>query len=129
MQAAFTKFTLKTDLLLLLALFIWINAFPQEYGLLFHSHDLSKDKRTGIVLTPDKDFIFNNEFKLSFDLSTHHIHRFRYGYVFRIILNGQNNIDLLYGNSSGGEMDLPFSDEGYYIFEYNIKQILNHKRE
>ncbi len=26
------------------------------------------------------------------------------------------------------EIDLPFSDEGYYIFEYNIKQILKKQK-
>ena len=102
MQAAFTKFTLPVPGGRPKLLQCNSPQFPQEYGLSFHSHDLSKDQRTGIVLTPDKDIIFNNEFELSFDLSTHQIHRFRYGYVFRIILNGQNNIDLLYGNRSGG---------------------------
>jgi len=74
------------------------SAFSQQYGLSFYGHNVHKDDRTGIELSPDQEISFRDDFELSFDLSFHRTEKSTYGYVFRIILNGESNIDLIHGN-------------------------------
>ncbi len=50
-----------------------------------------------MVLSPEKEFNFNDEFELDFDMALHRSEKSIYGYVFRIILNGELNIDLVHG--------------------------------
>ena len=66
-----------------------------RYGLEFSSFEVMQEKRTSLNLSPSKDFSFSNGFSLSFDLFFQSVSEYNFGYVFRII--GQNNqhIDLL----------------------------------
>lgn len=81
-------------------------------GLYFSSHEVIKDKRTTLELTPEEPFALQDGFQLEFDA------RFRpgdgyYGYVFRIIGNENVNIDLV---SNLG----PTSDNFSLILKDNI---------
>lgn len=105
MQGKYNKSIMNRNMVFLLAIFLFTDVFPQQYGLSFNSHSVLKDQRTEIVLTPEKDFTFNDEFELSFDLSKYRTEKDIYGYVFRIILNGELNIDLLHGNRTGEDRD------------------------
>jgi two-component SAPR family response regulator len=104
-EVVFRESVLKVILIIWLGLLAFATAFPQEYGLSFYNHDVLKDQRTGIFLTPEKEFTFKEDFELSFDLSLQQFGKFIYGYVFRIVLNGEMNIDLVYGNRSEGNRD------------------------
>lgn len=87
--------------------FVLLLAFPgltnnlcaQTYGLKFKSHDVVLDQRTEFDLSPDKFLNFNSEFEISFD---YRIDLFKpndysglFGYIFRVISKGNNNVDLL----------------------------------
>ena len=67
-----------------------------QYGLAFASHEVVLDQRTGIDLSEGTSLCFRNEVELSFDLSFLRNHVDYFGYVVRIIINDQTNIDLLY---------------------------------
>lgn len=85
---------------LLIALF-GINdvVFAQTYGLKFKSHDVVLDQRTEFDLSPDKLLSFQNEFEITFDyridLYKPNDYSGLFGYVFRVISNEENNVDLL----------------------------------
>jgi len=65
------------------------------YGLAFNSFEVIQEKRTGLDLSPSKDFSFPEGFSLSFDLFFQPNSEYNFGDIFRII--GQNNqhIDFL----------------------------------
>jgi hypothetical protein len=64
-------------------------------GLYFYSHaTVDKDKRTGLNLTPDKQFMIHNAFTLTFDFKIRQGED-DYGYIFRVIGNNNVNIDFI----------------------------------
>ena len=67
-----------------------------QYGLAFASHEVVLDKRTGVDLSEGRSLCFRNQVELSFDLSFLRNQVDYFGYVVRLILNDQINIDLLY---------------------------------
>ena len=99
------KRNLNTDTSLLKTLwFVAINiycvtCFSQdlEYGLVFKGQNFKLDDRTQLNLTKNTSFNFKNNFELSFDLKFNKETNKNklYGYVFRIINDNNNNIDLL----------------------------------
>jgi two-component SAPR family response regulator len=88
-------------ILVILACFIGFSQSvrSQSYGLEFRGIDVSLDRRTELNLTPDKFFKFRNEFEISFDYKairiTPNSNTGLFGYIFRIINNEDENIDLL----------------------------------
>lgn len=84
--------------ILLNILFI-LPASGQSYGLGFYSHEVVQDKRTGLDLSlnsvPSKDNI-----EVSFDLSFIPNHEIYFGYIFRLIGDDKQNIDLVYDNQA-----------------------------
>ena len=66
-----------------------------KYGLEFSSFEVVQEMRTGLNLTPDKPFSFPNGFTLSFDVRFLSNYKFSYGYVFRIIGQNEQHVDLL----------------------------------
>jgi DNA-binding SARP family transcriptional activator len=64
------------------------------WGLVFASHEVSKDYRTSLNLNPQKPFYFNGDFEAKFDLAFQRLTN-AYGYVVRIIANDSVNIDLV----------------------------------
>lgn len=67
-----------------------------QYGLGFASHETVLDQRTGLDLSDGGQICFEDDVELSFDLSFVPNRSDYFGYVVRIIVNDQTNIDLLY---------------------------------
>ncbi|MCC5935949.1 MAG: hypothetical protein JJU34_01585 [Lunatimonas sp.] len=67
---------------------------PDDGGLYFSSHEVNQDLRTSLNLTPTQPFLISDGFSLAFKA------KFRpgdgyFGYIFRIIADGADNIDLV----------------------------------
>lgn len=65
-----------------------------ENGLLFQSNDVNKDLRTSLHLTSEKEFEFSDSFSMEFDLKLQDT-PVKFGYVFRLIFENNQNFDLL----------------------------------
>ncbi|MDR3140895.1 MAG: hypothetical protein LBU37_04110 [Tannerellaceae bacterium] len=80
-------------------------------GLFFSSHEAVQDDRTSLCLTPGKPFRFSEGFSLEFDVNFRRDDGY-YGYIFRIIANGDTNIDLA-SNAAPGDSNiwLVYKDE------------------
>ena len=86
-----------TGLLSVLLLFIYSTAlFAQEYGLGFAGQPNSKDRRTQLDLNPGNYFSFKGEFELSFQIRIRKEVPTTFGYVFRIVDQNSNNVDLIF---------------------------------
>jgi two-component SAPR family response regulator len=81
-------------------LLIQINGFCQSYGLTFGSHETVLEKRTSLDISPDDSICFSKNFELGFDINYLPNHHTYFGYILRIISNGNNNIDLIYHQKS-----------------------------
>jgi DNA-binding SARP family transcriptional activator len=66
----------------------------ESSGLFFSSYEVVQDERTSLCLTPGKPFRFTDGFSLEFDVNFRQDDGY-YGYIFRIIANGDTNIDLV----------------------------------
>jgi len=86
-------------ILLFASVIINYAALSQTYGLKFKSHDVVLDQRTEFDLSPNKFLSFQNEFEISFDyrIDLFKLNDFSglFGYVFRVISQENNNVDLL----------------------------------
>lgn len=65
-----------------------------DYGLSFASHDVTKDQRTSLNLTPAEPFRCHDDFSIAFDVSYHRLTN-AFGYILRVIANDSLNIDLV----------------------------------
>jgi two-component SAPR family response regulator len=81
-------------------LFIQMNGFSQSYGLTFSSHETVLEKRTSLDISPDDSICFSKNFELGFDINYLPNYRTYFGYILRIISNGDHNIDLIYHQKS-----------------------------
>lgn len=82
---------------LLLILLSGLSAFSQNdllQGLYFSSHEVNQDKRTSLDLTPTAPAEFPEGFSLEMDANFRRGDGY-YGYIFRIIGDGNTNIDLV----------------------------------
>ncbi|MFV0417464.1 MAG: hypothetical protein ACK5KT_01870 [Dysgonomonas sp.] len=90
-------------------------------GLIFKSHEVNKDERTSLNLTPSKPFRLPSNFTLEFDLKLRPAYH-SYGYVCRIIANdtvsldmtsdiGTNKINVILNNTTGAKAfsEFPFN--------------------
>jgi hypothetical protein len=68
----------------------------QSYGLRFVGHEATQDNRTSLNLTPQEPLCFKENVELTFDLTLVPNYKTYFGYVFRIIQDETQNIDLLY---------------------------------
>lgn len=68
----------------------------QAYGLGFSSHEVIPEQRTSLDLTVSDPVCFSNSLDLSFDLSFKPNFTTYFGYVFRLINENGQNIDLIY---------------------------------
>lgn len=78
-------------------------------GLYFSSHEVNLDKRTSLNLSPHKPYKFSNGFSLEFDVSFRRGDGY-YGYIFRIIGDGNTNIDLVSNSVSESNFWLVIKD-------------------
>jgi DNA-binding SARP family transcriptional activator len=83
---------------ILVAIFLFCEpvllAQAESSGLFFSSYEVVQDERTSLHLTPGKPFRFLNGFSIEFDINFRQGDGY-YGYIFRIIANGDTNIDLV----------------------------------
>jgi hypothetical protein len=81
-------------------LFFHLCGYSQSYGLTFNSHENVLEKRTSLDISPDDSICFSKNFELGFDINYLPNHRTYFGYILRIISNGDHNIDLIYHQKS-----------------------------
>jgi two-component SAPR family response regulator len=86
--------------LIAVVLSIQMNGLAQSYGLTFGSHETVLEKRTSLDISPDDSICFSKNFELGFDINYLPNHRTYFGYILRIISNGDQNIDLIYHQKS-----------------------------
>ena len=77
-----------------------LKAQEAKYGLEFASHEVEKENRTGLDLTPDKPFHFSKGFSISFDVLFQRKNQQIFGCIMRIIGNNNQNIDLILASES-----------------------------
>jgi len=93
---------------LILYILVVISTFlfaENENGLLFKSNDVNKDLRTSLHLTSEKLFEFSDSYSLEFDLKLQDT-PVKFGYIFRIIFDNNQNFDLLLNVPSATEANL-----------------------
>lgn len=91
-----------------------------ENGLLFQSNDVNKDLRTSLHLTSEKPFEFSDSFSMEFDLKLQDT-SVKFGYVFRIIFENNQNFDLLLNVPSRTNAQLLFIAEKKDLCEVPIQ--------
>ncbi len=72
----------------------------QSYGLQFASRDADPEKRTSLDLTPDANLCVSQKLELSFELSFVPNNQDYFGYVFRVINDKKQNLDMLYDQTT-----------------------------
>src|SRR6202790_267693 len=77
-----------------------LHGYSQSYGLTFNSHETVLEKRTALDISPADSICFSKNFELGFDINYLPNHRTYFGYILRIISNGDHNIDLIYHQKS-----------------------------
>ncbi len=92
-------------------------------GLCFSSHEVVQDKRTSLNLTPYDPFRFPDGFSLEFDANFRHGDGY-YGYIFRIIGDGNTNIDLV-SNLAAPESNFWLVLKDKVLFSYKWADIPN----
>lgn len=79
------------------------NASGQTYGLYFHSHNVLKDQRTSLDLSPDQFMNLGDNFELSFQFTLNEYRGMYFGYIVRIIDSENKNLDLIYSFESSAK--------------------------
>lgn len=75
-------------------------AAGQTYGLYFHSHNVLKDQRTSLDLSPGHFMNLGDNFDLSFQFTLNEYRGMYFGYIVRIIDSANKNLDLIYSFES-----------------------------
>ena len=76
-----------------------VTCLGQSYGLTFNSHETVQEKRTSLDLSPDTSFCLGKTFNLSFDIGFIPNHQVYFGYIFRIISNDNQNVNLIFNEN------------------------------
>lgn len=95
------------------------NGFSQNEllsGLYFSSHEVIQDKRTSLDLSPNEPYTFPQGFTLEFDANFREGDGY-YGYIFRVIGDGNTNIDLVSNSVSTSNFSLVYKDK--ILLSYN----------
>jgi DNA-binding SARP family transcriptional activator len=72
----------------------------QVYGLAFKSHTSLKENRTHIDLNPEKYFVFDSNFRLTFKFRLQPGQNMYFGYIVRLLDSKGENVDLIYNHQS-----------------------------
>ncbi len=95
----------------------------QSYGLGFFGHEVVQDKRSGLDLSPGKNLCLKKNFEISFDLAFISGHSDYFGYIVRMIDEGNRNIDILYDRRSTDGMHFKVViGETFSNIAFNIDQ-------
>lgn len=108
-------------------------------GLIFKSHEVNKDERTSLNLTPTKSFKLPHNFTLEFDLKLRTAYH-SYGYVFRVIANdtvsldmtsdmGADRINVILNNMKGAKAVSDFPFEKSHFENQWVKIIVKIERD
>lgn len=81
---------------LLLNLLFSKASYAQSHGLIFSSFEVAQEKRTSLDLGAGKPLCLGDNFELGFELSFLPNHPAYFGYIFRLINQKGQNIDLMY---------------------------------
>jgi two-component SAPR family response regulator len=100
----------------------------QAYGLRFSSHEVVPEKRTALVLTNTEPICFSNQLDLSFDLNFLDDHITYFGYIFRLINDKGQNIDLIYDQKNASFKVVAgenFTDIAFQLSDETLKRDWN----
>lgn len=100
----------------------------QAYGLQFSSHETVPEKRTSLVLTGKEPICFSKQLDLAFDLNFLDDHITYFGYIFRLINDKGQNIDLLYDQKSANFRVVAgenFTDISFQLNDEQLKRDWN----
>lgn len=89
---------MKQTIIYILSLFILTFDLKAE-GLYFQSYEVNKDLRTTLNLTPEETLSLAKGFSMDFDLKLRR-EKHNFGYIFRMIINDNQNLDLVVRSSS-----------------------------
>jgi two-component SAPR family response regulator len=96
------------------------SAFAESYGLSFYSHEVVQDKRTSLQLNTGSTLQSKNNFSVTFDLSFIAHQEIYFGYVFRLINDNNQNIDLIYDNQTNTQHFKLIIGEHLTKIEFNL---------
>lgn len=97
-----------------------------KYGLEFKSHEVEKENRTGLDLTPERPFNFPGGFSVSFDALFERKSQQIFGCILRIIGNNNQNIDLGLASEYGFYPNIfATSSEAGLILNYKFNEFGN----
>lgn len=107
----YTKFLFVFSTITLASVFNSLDVYAQEYGLQFKGQDYLLDERTGLDLTPNNFFEIEEDLTLSFDLKAAFLkEQSTFGYIFRMISEENQNIDLLLSTSKTNKLVVVVGD-------------------
>jgi two-component SAPR family response regulator len=86
----------------ILIIFLSKDIHAQSHGLIFSSYETVQEKRTSLDLGAGEPLCLENGGKLSFDLLFMPNNITYFGYIFRLINNHNQNIDLVYDQGNNG---------------------------
>ncbi len=86
-------------------------------GLFFSSHEVNQDKRTSLILSPREPLKFPQGFSLEFDANFRKGDGY-YGYIFRIIGDGNTNIDLISNSETTPNFSLVLKDRVLITYKW-----------
>jgi DNA-binding SARP family transcriptional activator len=86
-------------------------AFAQEYGLGFLGQPHSKDRRTQLDLNPGNYFTFSGEYELSFHIRIRDEFTSPFGYIFRLIDEENNNLDLIFNGPLNSSLQVVYNNQ------------------
>jgi hypothetical protein len=115
----------KYALCILVCLLLKISSFAQSYGLIFNSHEVVLEKRTALDLSPNDSICLSKNFELSFDLMFLRNYQVYFGYVFRIVSNNNENIDLIYNQPTSSFQVI--AGENFSGISFNIDSLRLYK--
>lgn len=94
-------------------------------GLIFRAYDYSKDERTSLIIpSSDQKIDFENYLSLSFDLKIRSQGE-HFGYVCRIIIGNQSNINLILVNPVNEDPYLCFIKDQQYLGKIRHEKAIN----
>lgn len=90
------KVVVRTLFIVVFILLLHSSAHAQAHGLIFSSYEVVQEKRTSLDLGAGSPRCLTSRFALSFDIAFLPSHPAYFGYIFRLINQQQQNIDLMY---------------------------------
>ncbi len=111
---------------ILILLAFKVSCLGQSYGLLFNSHEVVLEKRTSLDLSTGDSICLGKNFQLDFQFNFVPNHAIYFGYIFRLISNNNQNIDLIYDQPSSSFRVI--AGEGFAGVSFTIDSLLLYKK-